>query len=50
LIAKLCAIPCATLSGFLLMQMFVFRRSHHQSSGGFSDDLSSEASAKEEAA
>jgi putative flippase GtrA len=28
LIAKLCAIPCATLSGFLLMQMFVFRRSH----------------------
>jgi len=46
LIAKLCAIPCATLSGFLLMQMFVFRRSHHQSSDG----LSSEASAKEEAA
>src|SRR5260370_41790013 len=29
LIAKLCAIPCATLIGFLLMQMFVFRRSHH---------------------
>ena len=29
LIAKLCAIPCATLSGFLLMQLFVFRRSHH---------------------
>jgi putative flippase GtrA len=28
LIAKLFAIPCATLSGFLLMQMFVFRRSH----------------------
>jgi putative flippase GtrA len=28
LIAKLCAIPCATLSGFLLMQLFVFRRSH----------------------
>jgi putative flippase GtrA len=50
LIAKLCAIPCATLSGFLLMQMIVFRRLHHQSSGGLSDDLSSEASAKEEAA
>jgi putative flippase GtrA len=50
LIAKLCAIPCATLSGFLLMQMFVFRRSHHQSSGSLSDDLSSEASVKEEAA
>jgi putative flippase GtrA len=29
LIAKLCAIPCATLSGFLLMQMLVFRRSRH---------------------
>jgi putative flippase GtrA len=29
LIAKLFAIPCATLSGFLLMQMFVFKRSHH---------------------
>jgi putative flippase GtrA len=28
LIAKLCAIPCATLSGFLLMQLFVFRRLH----------------------
>jgi putative flippase GtrA len=28
LLAKLCAIPCATLSGFLLMQMFVFRKSH----------------------
>jgi putative flippase GtrA len=28
LIAKLCAIPCATLSGFLLMQMIVFKRSH----------------------
>jgi putative flippase GtrA len=27
LIAKLCAIPCATLSGFLLMHTFVFRRS-----------------------
>ena len=25
LIAKACAIPCATLSGFLLMQMVVFR-------------------------
>jgi putative flippase GtrA len=29
LIAKLCAIPCATLTGFLLMQMFVFKRTHH---------------------
>jgi putative flippase GtrA len=28
LIAKLCAIPCATLTGFLLMQMFVFKMSH----------------------
>lgn len=27
LVAKLCAIPCATLSGFLLMQLFVFKRS-----------------------
>jgi len=50
LIAKLCAIPCATFSGFLLMQMIVFRRSHHQSSGGLSNDLSTEASAKEKAA
>jgi putative flippase GtrA len=33
LIAKLCAIPCATLSGFLLMQLFVFRRSHQPSAG-----------------
>jgi putative flippase GtrA len=28
LIAKLCAIPCATLSGFLLMQLFVFGMHH----------------------
>ena len=43
LIAKLCAIPCATLSGFLLMQMFVFRRSHHRSTGGLSAEGSREA-------
>jgi putative flippase GtrA len=48
LIAKLCAIPCATLSGFLLMQMFVFKM-HHHSNAGLSDDVSSEALAKEEA-
>src|SRR5260221_3890322 len=28
LVAKLCAIPCATFSGFLLMQLLVFKRSH----------------------
>ena len=31
LIAKLCAIPCATLTGFILMQTFVFKRTHHYS-------------------
>jgi putative flippase GtrA len=44
LIAKLCAIPCATLSGFLLMQMFVFKMPHHSDAG-----LSSQALAEEEA-
>ena len=33
LLAKLCAIPCATISGFLLMQLFVFRRSHQPRAG-----------------
>jgi putative flippase GtrA len=41
LIAKLCAIPCATLSGFLLMQMFVFRRLHRHNAANA--DLSDEA-------
>ena len=35
LIAKLCAIPCATLSGFLLMHMVVFRRLHHSDAEEF---------------
>jgi putative flippase GtrA len=34
LIAKLCAIPCATLTGFLLMQMVVFKRSHRAETEG----------------
>jgi putative flippase GtrA len=34
LVAKLCAIPCATSSGFLLMQMFVFKRSHRSNPAG----------------
>src|SRR5207237_8819755 len=34
LIAKLCAIPCATLSGFLLMQMVVFRIRHRSDTEG----------------
>lgn len=49
LIAKLFAIPCATLTGFLLMQMFVFKRSHHQPNARLSGDVFSEVLAKEDA-